>query len=57
MDQWIGVYSEELSEEYNSRGGLTTVSNLLTPLIIVHGESDDTVPIEQARKYVQAANK
>jgi len=54
---WVGGTPETNAGGSASRGGLTTVGNLLTPLIIFHGDSDPRVPVEQARVYVEAARK
>ncbi|MCX7824871.1 MAG: prolyl oligopeptidase family serine peptidase [Verrucomicrobiae bacterium] len=43
---WIGGTPRTNPEAYASRGGLTTVSNLLTPLAITHGELDPRCPVE-----------
>jgi hypothetical protein len=52
---WIGGSPETRSEAYRSRGGLTTVSNLLTPTLVFHGASDGRVPVLHARLWVGAA--
>jgi len=55
MDVWIGADPDAAPEAYAARSGLTTVGNLLTPLIIFHGETDIRVPSEHARRFVAAA--
>ena len=57
MDVWIGRGPDDDPEAYASRGGLTTVGNLLTPLIVFHGDSDPRVPCEHSRLYVDAARR
>lgn len=52
---WIGGSPATNPEGYASRGGLTTLPNLLTPLLLVHGDSDLRCPVEQARRYVAKA--
>lgn len=52
---WIGGDPAGNAEAYLSRGGRTTARNLLTPLLMVHGELDPRVPFEQATAYVEAA--
>lgn len=52
---WIGGSPETRAEAYRSRGGLTTVGNLLTPLHIDHGETDVRVTVAHARRYARAA--
>jgi hypothetical protein len=52
---WIGGTPGDNPEGYRSRGGITTVRNLLTPLHIDHGETDVRVTIAHARRYVAAA--
>jgi len=52
---WIGGSPATNAEAYASRGGLTTVENLLTPLAMTHGELDTRCPVEQARRYIDKA--
>jgi hypothetical protein len=52
---WIGESPSTRPEPYASRGGLTTVANLLTPLAMTHGELDPRCPVIQARQYVEQA--
>jgi len=52
---WIGGSTETNPEGYQSRGGLTTVGNLLTPLLTVHAEKDIRVPVDHARLYAEKA--
>jgi len=54
---WIGGTPDDNPEAYASRGGLTTAGNLLTPIIIFHGENDVRVPAEQSRRFVAAAQR
>ncbi len=56
-DGWIGGNPDSNLEAYRSRGGLTTVRNLCTPLINFHGETDIRVPSEHARRYTAAAQQ
>jgi fermentation-respiration switch protein FrsA (DUF1100 family) len=51
---WIGGTPWERPEAYLSRGGRTTALNLLTPLLLIHGEEDRRVPCAQTRAYVAA---
>ena len=55
MDVWIGADPDAAPEAYAARSGVTAVANLLTPLIIFHGETDIRVPSEHARRFVAAA--
>jgi pimeloyl-ACP methyl ester carboxylesterase len=52
---WIGGTPESNREAYASRGGLTTVRNLRTPLVLVHGTGDQACPVVQTRSYVDRA--
>ena len=45
---WIGGSPETNPEAYRSRGGLTTVANLLTPTLVFHGADDARVPVLHA---------
>lgn len=55
MDVWIGRSPDADPEAYASRSGLTTVGNLLTPLVVFHGELDIRVPCEHSRRFTEAA--
>jgi len=57
MDIWIGLDPDTDPERYASRSGVTTAGNLLTPLIVFHGELDARVPAEHSRRYVRAARE
>ncbi len=52
---WIGGTPDSNPEAYRSRGGLTTVGNLLTPTLVIHGADDVRVPSLHARLWVGAA--
>jgi pimeloyl-ACP methyl ester carboxylesterase len=52
---WIGGSPDTRPEAYLSRSGLATVANLLTPLLIFHGEKDIRVPAEHSRRYTAEA--
>ncbi len=54
---WIGTTPEANLTAYASRSGITTVSNLLAPLYIIHGETDVRVPSSHARRYVAKAQQ
>lgn len=54
---WVGGSPATNPETYASRGGLTTVENLLTPLAMTHGELDPRCPVEQPRNYVAKATR
>lgn len=55
MIPWIGCTPEQNPEAYQSRSGITTVSNLLTPVTITHGETDVRVPVTHARNFYNQA--
>ncbi|MEP0366987.1 MAG: alpha/beta fold hydrolase [Cyclobacteriaceae bacterium] len=57
MIPWIGVSPEESAQAYQSRSGITTVENVLTPLYVAHGETDMRVSVVQSRIYYQKARK
>lgn len=52
---WIGGSPATNPEAYRSRGGLTTVGNLLTPSLLIHGADDIRVPALHARLWAGAA--
>ena len=54
---WIGGTPDTNPEAYRSRSGVTTVGNLLTPLIVFHGEKDFRVPALQAHLLLEEAAK
>ncbi len=54
---WVGGSPATRPEAYASRGGFTTVGNLLTPLAMTHGELDSRCPVEQARRYLDLAER
>jgi len=54
---WIGGNPTNNKNAYLSRGGLTSVQNLLTPVIIFHGQNDIRVPATHARDYIKAAQQ
>ena len=53
MDVWIGVAPSENPSAYAARSGITTVHNLLAPLFIAHGETDERVPVIHSRAYTE----
>lgn len=57
MDVWMGTTPERDPEAYASRSGAVTACNLLTPVIVFHGDRDPRVPVEQARLFVEAARR
>lgn len=57
MLPWIGYTPDKNPEAYASRSGITTVENLMTPIYIVHGETDIRVPSVHARKFVKKAER
>lgn len=57
MLPWIGCDPQQNMEAYKSRSGITTVKNLLTPVYVIHGETDVRVPVSHARNFVQKARE
>lgn len=57
MLPWIGVTPEQNPEAYKSRSGISTVENILTPIFIIHGETDARVPVSHARNFYNKAVK
>lgn len=53
---WIGGSPATRPEAYASRGGLTTVRNLQTPTLVIHGDQDARAPVIQSRLWVGAAH-
>ena len=54
---WISGTPLTNPEGYASRGGLTTVENLLTPLLLIHAELDARCRVNQARNYIEQARQ
>jgi len=57
MDVWIGDSPKNRAEAYASRSGITTIENILSPMCVIHGETDIRVPAEQSRLFLQEASK
>ncbi len=57
MDVWMGTTPDLGPEAYASRGGVTTAGNLCTPILLIHGDRDPRVPVEQSRLFVDAARR
>ncbi len=57
MIPWIGSTPAQNMQAYQSRSGITTVKNLLTPVYICHGDKDVRVPVNHSRNYYQTAVK
>ena len=55
MHTVMGGSPDEMPEAYASRGGLTTVENLLAPLFMKHGDLDTSVPPKLTQMYVDKA--
>jgi pimeloyl-ACP methyl ester carboxylesterase len=52
---WIGGSPDTNPEGYLSRGGLNVLPNLRSPLLVVHGLKDTSVPPHHAQAYQQRA--
>jgi len=57
MSSWIGCTPDQNPEAYQSRSGIISVRNLLTPVYIIHGETDVRVPVTHARNFYNKAKK
>ena len=57
MLPWIGCTPDQNPMAYASRSGISTVSDLLTPVYIVHGETDLRVPSYHARNFYNKAKE
>lgn len=55
LEPWIGCKPSENPEAYASRSGITTVDNVLSPVYLAHGETDQQVPSYQSRDYYHKA--
>ncbi|MBT4978026.1 MAG: prolyl oligopeptidase family serine peptidase, partial [Gemmatimonadetes bacterium] len=55
LNPWVGCSPEQNRMAYASRGGITTVENLLSPVYMAHGELDPRVPVSQSRVYYEKA--
>lgn len=54
MRPWIGGTPKDNPEGYQSRSGVVVAPNRACPLRLVHGELDESVPVDQSREYVKA---
>ena len=57
MDVWIGKSPDEDEEAYRARSGLTLLPNLMTHLLICHGNTDLRVPYPPVRHYARRAKE
>ncbi len=57
LDIWIGPLNESNAVAYAAASGITTIANLHTPLLLVHGELDLRVPASHSRSYATAAEQ
>lgn len=59
LDVWVGNRGESGSynEAYSSRSGICGVQNLCSPMVIIHGETDERVPSYHARRYVEEVER
>ena len=55
FDVWIGFPPDDNDEAYRARSGIYLVENLLSPMYISHGETDERVPVSHSRNYFEAA--
>ena len=56
MDIWLGGKKPEDDPElYASRSGVTTVENVISPMSIIHGTTDERVPVCHSRDFVGRA--
>src|SRR5262249_58750480 len=49
-----GIPSREATDLYTERSGITYVDRVTTPLLILHGGSDQRVPIGQPMEFYRA---
>jgi dipeptidyl aminopeptidase/acylaminoacyl peptidase len=49
-----GTLSPETEQLYRERSGLTHVDRVMTPTLILHGGSDDRVPVGQPMEFYRA---
>ena len=50
----LGGTVQEVSEWYRDASPLTWTDRFTTPFLVIHGDKDDVVPIEQSRRLVAA---
>jgi acetyl esterase/lipase len=50
----LGGTPQEVPERYRDASPLSWIDGRATPFLVVHGEQDDVVPIEQSRRLVAA---
>jgi dipeptidyl aminopeptidase/acylaminoacyl peptidase len=52
--RFLGANLAEQPETYRARSAITFISRVTTPTLIVHGERDDCVPVNQAYAFHRA---
>lgn len=52
--QYLGGTCEELPEAYDFASPMGQTDLATPPTLVVHGEADDVLPIEQARRYAES---
>ena len=59
LDIWVGERGEKGSYNaaYASRSGIFGVENLCSPMVIIHGETDERVPSYHARNYMKEVER
>ncbi|MBE6685177.1 MAG: hypothetical protein E7592_05960 [Ruminococcaceae bacterium] len=59
LSVWIGERGEKgaYNEAYASRSGIYGVKNLCSPMVIIHGETDERVPVYHARNYMKEVER
>ena len=55
LTPWLGGAPRDRETAYRSRSGLELVANVQTPLLLIHGETDERVPSTHSRRYREAA--
>lgn len=54
---WIGGSPASNPEGYRSRGGLNLLENVVTPILVIHGRKDESVPVAHAERYEARAQE
>jgi dipeptidyl aminopeptidase/acylaminoacyl peptidase len=55
--RFIGVDILEHPESYRERSAITYAARVITPTLILHGEKDKCVPVNQAYAFQRALNE
>lgn len=57
ISEMFGGTSEEVPEEYHIRSSINFVEKVSCPLLLIHGEMDNVVPVRHTQRFADALEK